>query len=330
VSIRCLRIISFLICLSLILFVLNAPPLTQSLLAQTDPMQRVIELTNEVRMANGPSPLKRNDILQQAAVYIVEDNASRNTLSHTDGLGRDMGRRFQDFGYAYSIAAENLAGGYASPETAIEGWMNSSGHRANILRTGLCEIGVGYTYRSGTTYGHFWSQTFGCRWNTYPVVINGEAAVTTSPTVNLYIYGAGWAEQMRLSNDRVNWTEWQPYATNSTWTLATGNGERTVFVQIRRGTTIYEASDTIVVQQTNNNTATPTPSVTPSSTPTRTPTLIPSVTPSLTPSVTPTLTPSRTPSPTPTRTPSLSPSVTPTIPLMLPSPRQVYLPLVVR
>ena len=329
-SIRCLRIISFLICLSLILFVLNAPPLTQSLLAQTDPMQRVIELTNEVRMANGLSPLKRNDILQQAAVYIVEDNASRNTLSHTDGLGRDMGRRFQDFGYAYSIAAENLAGGYASPETAIEGWMNSSGHRANILRTGLCEIGVGYTYRSGTTYGHFWSQTFGCRWNTYPVVINGEAAVTTSPTVNLYIYGAGWAEQMRLSNDRVNWTEWQPYATNSTWTLATGNGERTVFVQIRRGTTIHEASDTIVVQQTNNNTATPTPSVTPSSTPTRTPTLIPSVTPSLTPSVTPTLTPSRTPSPTPTRTPSLSPSVTPTIPLMLPSPRQVYLPLVVR
>ncbi|MCL6542830.1 MAG: S8 family serine peptidase [Roseiflexus sp.] len=73
-----------------------------------------------------------------------------------------------------------------------------------------------------------------------------------------------------------------------------------------------------------------TPTHTPSSTPTRTPTLTPSVTPSLTPSVTPTLTPSRTPSPTPTRTPSLSPSVTPTIPLMLPSPRQVYLPLVVR
>ena len=325
-SIRCLRIISFLICLSLILFVLSAPPLTQSLLAQTDPMQRVIELTNEVRMANGLSPLKRNDILQQAAVYIVEDNASRNTLSHIDGLGRDMGRRFQDFGYAYSIAAENLAAGYASPEAAIEGWMNSSGHRANILRAGLCEIGAGYTYWSGTTYGHFWSQTFGCRWNTYPVVINGEAAVTTSPTVNLYIYGAGWAEQMRLSNDRVNWTEWQPYATNSTWTLATGNGERTVFVQIRRGTTIYEASDTIVVQQTNNNTATPTPSHTPSPTPTPSP----SVTPTPTPPVTLSPTPSRTPSPTPTRTPSLSPSVTPTIPLMLPSPRQVYLPLVVR
>jgi uncharacterized protein YkwD len=89
-------------------------------------MQRVIELTNEVRMANGLSPLKRNDILQQAAVYIVEDNASRNTLSHIDGLGRDMGRRFQDFGYAYSIAAENLAAGYASPEAAIEGWIASS------------------------------------------------------------------------------------------------------------------------------------------------------------------------------------------------------------
>jgi hypothetical protein len=53
-------------------------------------------------------------------------------------------------------------------------------------------------------------QTFGCCWNTYPVVINGEATVTTSLTVNLYIYGAGWAEQMQLSNNGVTWTEWRP------------------------------------------------------------------------------------------------------------------------
>jgi len=42
------------------------------------------------------------------------------------------------------------------------------------------------------------------------VVINGEATVTTSLTVNLYIYGAGWAEQMQLSNNGVTWTEWRP------------------------------------------------------------------------------------------------------------------------
>jgi hypothetical protein len=254
---RGLRIVSFLTGLCLILFVHNDPPFTHPLLAQTDQMQRVIELTNEIRMANGLSPLKRNDNLQQAAIYIVEDNANRNTLSHIDSLGRSIRQRFPDFGYFYSVAAENLAAGYNSPEEVINGWMSSSGHRENILRTGLCEIGAGYTYRSGTTYGHFWSQTFGCRWNTYPVVINGEAAVTTSSTVNLYIYGAGWAEQMRLSNDGSTWTEWRPYATEYTWTLAAGDGVRTVFVEIRRGTTVYQASDTIVVQ---NNTPPPSPS----------------------------------------------------------------------
>jgi serine protease len=85
-------------------------------------------------------------------------------------------------------------------------------------------------------------------------------------------------------------------------------------------------------------TPTPTPSVTPSLTPSVTPTPNPSVTPTPTPSRTPSLTPTRTPTPTlsrtpfptPSRTPSLSPSVTPTIPLMLPSPQQVYLPLVMR
>lgn len=238
-------LLGILLCLTL---TLSASPLqTKPLLAQTDPMQRVIELTNQIRMANGLSPLKRNDTLQQAAIFIVEDNASRNTLSHFDSLGRSIGQRLADFGYAYSLAAENLAAGYSSPEAVLDGWMNSSGHRANILRNGLCEIGAGYTYRSGTTYGHFWSQTFGCRWNTYPVVINGEAATTTSPTVSLYIYGAGWAEQMRLSNDSVNWTEWRPYTTNYAWTLAPGSGERTVFVQLRHGTTIYQSSDTIVL-----------------------------------------------------------------------------------
>lgn len=251
--IRSWRLLCGTICLGLLiigtLLHLPVPPL----LAQPDPMQQVIELTNQIRMTNGLSPLKRNDNLQQAAVFIVEDNASRNTLSHTDGLGRSMGQRFIAFGYNYSIAAENLAAGYTSPNTVINGWMNSDGHRANILRNGLCEMGAGYTYRSGTTYGHFWSQTFGCRWNTYPVVINGEAATTTSSTVQLYIYGAGWAEQMRLSNDGVTWTDWLPYSTTYTWTLASGSGERTVFVQIRQGTTTYQTSDMIVVQQASSS-----------------------------------------------------------------------------
>ncbi|WP_298817093.1 CAP domain-containing protein [uncultured Chloroflexus sp.] len=242
-------------------------------------------MTNQIRMANGLSPLRRNDQLQAAAMYIAQDNASRNLLSHTDALGRTMGSRFRDFGYNYSIAAENLAAGYQTPASVLDGWMNSSGHRDNILRDGLCEIGAGYVYASNTTYKSFWSQAFGCRFNTYPVVINGEAAATTSPLVQLYIYGSGWAEQMRLSNDGVTWTEWMPYASTMNWTIPSGQGMRTVFVEVRRGATVYQSSDTIELVATS----TPTPTRTLTPTPTRT------LTPTPTRTLTPTLTPTRTP-----------------------------------
>ncbi len=220
-----------------------APPLA----AQTDVRQRVIELTNQIRMAHNLPPLKRNDNLQAAADWITQDNAGHNTLSHTDSLGRNIGQRFPAFDYTYSLAAENLAAGYATSEAVMNGWMDSAGHRDNILRAGLCEMGAGYTYQSAATYKHFWSQTFGCRWNTYPVVINGEAAVTTTPNVNLYIYGTDWAQQMRLSNDGINWTEWIPYQSTYNWTLLDGGGERTVFVEIQNGTTVYRNSDTIIL-----------------------------------------------------------------------------------
>lgn len=241
VSIVCLLL------LSLLLMTIPIPP--ASLHAQTDVRQQVIELTNQIRMANGLPPLKRNDNLQAAADWITQDNASQNTLSHIDSLGRTIGQRFPAFGYSnYSLIAENLAAGYTTPEVVVEEWMSSPGHRDNILRSGLCEIGAGYTYRSDSYYQRYWSQTFGCRWDTYPVVINGEAAITESPNVQLYIYGSGWAQQMRLSNDGINWTAWMPYQSNYPWTLLDGSGERTVLVEIRNGATVYRNSDTIILQ----------------------------------------------------------------------------------
>lgn len=237
--------VTLLFLLSLWCATIAMPP--APLVAQTDVRQQVIELTNQIRMAKGLPPLKRNDNLQDAADWITQDNASHNTLSHTDSLGRSIGQRFPDFGYNYALAAENLAAGYTTPDAVMDGWMNSGGHRDNILRADLCEIGAGYTYQSTTIYKHYWSQTFGCRWNTYPVVINGEAAVTGSVHVNLYIYGARWAQQMRLSNDGINWTAWMPYQSTYNWTLLDGGGERTVFVEIRNGTTVYLNSDTIIL-----------------------------------------------------------------------------------
>ena len=57
------------------------------------------------------------------------------------------------------MAAENIAAGYATPKAVVEGWMNSPGHRANILTSGLKKLGVGYT-TSNDRYGHYWVQLF--------------------------------------------------------------------------------------------------------------------------------------------------------------------------
>ena len=55
---------------------------------------------------------------------------------------------------------ENIAAGSATPETVVKQWMNSPGHRANILNSDYEELGVGYAYKSGSEYGHYWVQMF--------------------------------------------------------------------------------------------------------------------------------------------------------------------------
>ena len=68
-------------------------------------------------------------------------------------------------GYQWSGAGENIAAGYASPEDVMDGWMNSQGHRANILNCAFRDIGVGYVYLANDTgqvnYRHYWTQDFG-------------------------------------------------------------------------------------------------------------------------------------------------------------------------
>ena len=76
-------------------------------------------------------------------------------------------------------------GGQSDPAEVMDAWMSSSGHRANILDTNNWELGVGY-YQGGP-YGRYWVQDFGRRSGVYPLVIDGEAASTTSRRVSLYI-----------------------------------------------------------------------------------------------------------------------------------------------
>ena len=120
--------------------------------------QQVVDLVNKERAAAGLSALKVNTTLANVAEKKAEDLRDNNYFAHqspTYGSPFDM---MKQFGISYTSAGENIAKGQKTPDEVMNGWMNSEGHRANILNSSYTEIGVGYvTDSNGGTY---WVQEF--------------------------------------------------------------------------------------------------------------------------------------------------------------------------
>lgn len=214
--------------------------------------QEVVDRVNSVRASNGLPPLKRVDLLEAAARYHSTDMWQDDYVAH-DSHDRNWGGLVWVCGWPDRVGtyysnwrtlAENVAMGYQTPAEAIDAWMNSEGHRENILRTTIWEIGVGY-YKGSSDWPTYWVQDFGRRWDVYPLIIDRDAAVTTSPEVSLYIYGAGDWEEMRLRNDDGAWTGWQPFQSELSWTLPAARGEHTVWAELRDGDRSALTSDSI-------------------------------------------------------------------------------------
>ena len=120
--------------------------------------QQVVDLVNQERAAAGLSALKVNTKLSAVAEKKAEDMAVNNYFSHTSPTYGSPFDMMKQFGISYTSAGENIAMGQKTPADVMNGWMNSSGHRANILNTSYTEIGVGYvTNSNGTGY---WVQEF--------------------------------------------------------------------------------------------------------------------------------------------------------------------------
>jgi hypothetical protein len=100
--------------------------------------------TNEQRSANGSSTLKLNSKLTAAAQNKANDMTSRNYWSHATPDGKEPWVFVQKAGYEYQKAGENLAYGFDSSKDTITGWMNSEGHRKNLLDNGYTEVGFGF------------------------------------------------------------------------------------------------------------------------------------------------------------------------------------------
>ena len=72
-----------------------------------------------------------------------------------------IGQRMTSASYAWTAAAENIGAGYATANAAVNGWMSSPGHCANIMSTTYVHVGVGYYYAPNSKYKHYWTQDFG-------------------------------------------------------------------------------------------------------------------------------------------------------------------------
>ncbi|MED3692039.1 CAP domain-containing protein [Peribacillus butanolivorans] len=117
--------------------------------------QQVVKLTNAERAKQGLAALKIDTELSKVARLKSQDMKDKNYFDHnspTYGSPFDMMKKF---GISYTSAGENIAQGQKTPEEVVEAWMNSQGHRENIMNSSFTHIGVGYVES-----GNYWTQQF--------------------------------------------------------------------------------------------------------------------------------------------------------------------------
>lgn len=132
--------------------VLNIPTTDSTVLNYE---KEVVRLVNEIRAENGLPSLTYDWELSRVARYKSQDMKDNKYFSHTSPTYGSPFQMIKNFGITYRSAGENIAKEYATPQAVVNGWMNSSGHRANILNASFNRIGVGYV-----AGGNYWTQMF--------------------------------------------------------------------------------------------------------------------------------------------------------------------------
>ncbi|MEV1066230.1 sigma-70 family RNA polymerase sigma factor [Streptomyces sp. NPDC050263] len=133
-------------------------PVAQS--GSSDRESQVIALVNKERATAGCGALTADALLRKAAQGHSDDMAARDFFDHIDPDGVDPGQRVTAAGYRWSTYGENIAKGQQTAESVMTSWMNSEGHRANILNCDFKNIGVGIHDGDG---GPWWTQNFGTK-----------------------------------------------------------------------------------------------------------------------------------------------------------------------
>jgi uncharacterized protein YkwD len=137
---------------------------------------QVLDLVNQERRNAGLNPVTYNSLLESQADQYACELIHYGFFDHVNPVtGSTLGDRAKEFGYEFAMVGENLAAGQRTPAEAVRDWMDSPGHRRNILEPEFTELGVGI--RIGGQYGFYWVQEFGKPRS------NGTARVTATAAV---------------------------------------------------------------------------------------------------------------------------------------------------
>jgi uncharacterized protein YkwD len=120
----------------------------------------LISYINQERANQGIAPLTVSSQLTAAARQHSRDMACNDFFNHQGSDGSSPFGRIASSGYNYSAAAENIFAGSVTSQQAFISWMNSPGHRANMLNPVYIHIGVGYIYNASSTYGGYYTADF--------------------------------------------------------------------------------------------------------------------------------------------------------------------------
>lgn len=120
--------------------------------------KRVAQLVNIEREKNGLQPLAFDSSISNVARSKSKDMADNNYFAHQSPTYGSAGDMLRNFGINYSAWGENIASGQDTPEEVVNAWMNSEGHKANILSTNFGKIGIGYVTNAGGKA--YWTQMF--------------------------------------------------------------------------------------------------------------------------------------------------------------------------
>jgi len=138
----------------------SATPTIGRLTCEATIGQQVVERLNHVRAESGLRALTVDLRLVAAADRHTADMVASDFMAHEGTDGSEPGDRVRETGYVWRYVSENVAAGQLTAEWVVDAWMNSAGHRSNVLSARARHVGVGYGHGPGTTYKHYWTANF--------------------------------------------------------------------------------------------------------------------------------------------------------------------------